>query len=111
MFLSFSGPKNPRVISQTRKIVQAITQGSSRRAVLVIGLVATLAMAPELATGLTVTDNFRFNLSWPEQFAELFRPAAICIRAGYHGAGPGWEVPSSISIRPCSSGSLRSQTR
>lgn len=73
MFLSFSGPKNPRVISQTRKIVQAITQGSSRRAVLVIGLVATLAMAPELATGLTVTDNFRFNLSWPEQFTELFR--------------------------------------
>lgn len=40
---------------------------------LVIVLVAVVAMAPELAIGLTVTDNFRFNLTWPEQFVELFR--------------------------------------
>ena len=40
---------------------------------LVIVLAATLAMAAELATGLTVTDNFRFNLTWPEQFVEQFR--------------------------------------
>lgn len=40
---------------------------------LIIALAATLLMAPELAAGLTVTDNFRFNLIWPEQFAELFR--------------------------------------
>jgi hypothetical protein len=38
-----------------------------------IALIATLAMAPELAIGLTVTDNFRFNLVWPQQFVELFR--------------------------------------
>jgi hypothetical protein len=43
------------------------------RATLIITLVAALAMAPELAIGLTVTDNFRFNLVWPEQFVELFR--------------------------------------
>jgi hypothetical protein len=30
-------------------------------------------MGPELATGLTVTDSYRFNLLWPEQFGELFR--------------------------------------
>lgn len=40
---------------------------------LIIVLAATLAMAAELATGLTVTDNFRFNLTWPEQFVEQFR--------------------------------------
>lgn len=49
------------------------TAPPSTRAVLVITLVAALAMAPELAIGLTVTDNFRFNLVWPEQFVELFR--------------------------------------
>lgn len=39
----------------------------------VIALVAILVMTPELVVGLTVTDNFRFNLTWPEQFTELFR--------------------------------------
>ena len=36
-------------------------------------LVAVLALAPELAIGLTITDNYRFNLTWPQQFVELFR--------------------------------------
>ena len=40
---------------------------------LLIALAAIVLMAPELATGLTVTDNFRFNLIWPQQFVELFR--------------------------------------
>jgi hypothetical protein len=43
------------------------------RGSLLIVLVAALAMVPELAIGLTVTDNFRLNLVWPEQFVELFR--------------------------------------
>lgn len=40
---------------------------------LLIILVAVAAMGPELATGLTVSDSYRFNLLWPEQFGELFR--------------------------------------
>ena len=40
---------------------------------LIIALAAILVMAPELVAGLTVSDNFRFNLIWPEQFVELFR--------------------------------------
>lgn len=43
----------------------------------IITLVALLAMAPELTIGMTVTDNYRFNLLWPEQFGDLFR-------AGHH---------------------------
>src|SRR5690349_8951373 len=38
-----------------------------------IAVVALLLMTPELLIGLTVTDNYRFNLLWPEQFGELFR--------------------------------------
>ncbi len=30
-------------------------------------------MAPELVFGLTLTDSYRFNLTWAEQFGELFR--------------------------------------
>jgi len=30
-------------------------------------------MAPELTIGMTVTDNYRFNLLWPEQFGDLLR--------------------------------------
>ena len=40
---------------------------------LAIIVVAILAMGPELLFGLTVTDNYRFNLLWPEQFGNLFR--------------------------------------
>lgn len=36
-------------------------------------LVAIVVMGPELIFGLTVTDNYRFNLLWPEQFGEVFR--------------------------------------
>src|SRR4051794_8364519 len=45
----------------------------ARPDVLLILLVAVVAMAPELALGLTVSDSFRYNLLWPEQFATLFR--------------------------------------
>ena len=41
--------------------------------ILFIILVAVVALGPELATGLTVSDSYRFNLLWPEQFGELFR--------------------------------------
>jgi len=41
--------------------------------VLVVSLVAVLAMAPELTIGLTVTDSYRFNLLWPDQFGDAFR--------------------------------------
>ena len=41
--------------------------------ILFIVLVAVVAMGPELVTGLTVSDSYRFNLLWPEQFGELFR--------------------------------------
>jgi hypothetical protein len=47
------------------------------RALFVFVIIAMLAMAPEFAVGLTVTDNFRFNLTWPEQFIELFRGGAL----------------------------------
>lgn len=63
---------------------------SSARDVLIIALVATLVMAPELAIGLTVTDNFRFNLIWPEQFADLFRSGHLYPRwlpRSWHGLG------------------------
>lgn len=43
------------------------------QAILMIVLVAVLAMGPELAVGLTITDNYRLNLTWPQQFVELFR--------------------------------------
>lgn len=35
--------------------------------------VAIAVMLPELVIGLTVTDSYRFNLLWPEQFGDLFR--------------------------------------
>ena len=43
------------------------------RSYALIALLAVVMMAPELAIGLTITDNYRFNLVWPEQFGELFR--------------------------------------
>ncbi len=39
----------------------------------IIVLVAIALMSPELVLGLTVTDNFRFNMLWPEQFGALMR--------------------------------------
>jgi hypothetical protein len=36
-------------------------------------LVAALAMAPELAIGLTVSDSYRFYILWPDQFGDVFR--------------------------------------
>ena len=41
--------------------------------VLVVFVAALLAMAPELTIGLTVTDSYRFNLLWPDQFGDAFR--------------------------------------
>jgi hypothetical protein len=40
---------------------------------LIILLVAVLALAPELTIGLTVSDSYRFNILWPDQFGDLFR--------------------------------------
>lgn len=57
---------------------------------LIIVLVAALAMTPELAIGLSVTDNFRFNLNWPQQFVELFRSGHLYPRwlpHSWHGLG------------------------
>ena len=48
-------------------------RSSRARSTLLIVLIAAVALAPELLIGLTVTDNYRFNLTWPEQFNELFR--------------------------------------
>lgn len=45
----------------------------SWRAFAIMAAVALAVLTPELVMGLTVTDNFRFNLLWPEQFADLFR--------------------------------------
>ena len=45
--------------------------------VLIIVLVAVLAIISELAIGLSPNDNFRFNLSWPQQFVELFRDQTL----------------------------------
>ena len=38
-----------------------------------IALAAILLLFPELVIGMTVTDNYRFNLLWPEQFGALVR--------------------------------------
>ena len=46
---------------------------SSSRSSLLIALVAVVVMAPELVLGLTVSDSYRFNLLWPEEFGQLFR--------------------------------------
>ncbi len=58
---------------------------------LAIVIAAALAiLSPELVTGLTVTDNFRFNLLWPQQFAELFRGGLLYPRwlpSSWHGLG------------------------
>ena len=53
----------------------AIPKEPRRRwsAVLAIFLLASVLLAPELVLGLTVTDNFRFNMLWPEQFGALMR--------------------------------------
>jgi hypothetical protein len=50
----------------------AVARPSLRSSIL-IALAALLLMAPELMIGMTVTDNYRFNLLWPEQFGELLR--------------------------------------
>lgn len=39
----------------------------------IILIVAIVVLSPEVVLGLTVTDNFRFNMLWPEQFAALMR--------------------------------------
>ena len=67
-------PSLPSPISRTSRFLPRLL--GSHAATLIV-LVATLAMVPELAAGLIVTDNFRFNLTWPEQFVELFRHGHI----------------------------------
>jgi hypothetical protein len=52
---------------------RAAAPRTSRRDVALIMLVAIIAMAPELVLGLTMSDSFRYNLLWPEQFGALFR--------------------------------------
>ena len=49
----------------------------SLRVFAIVIAVALVALAPELLIGLTVTDNFRFNLLWPQQFADLFREGQL----------------------------------
>jgi hypothetical protein len=58
-----------------------------RRGLLLILLVAVLAMAPELVLGLSVSDSFRYNLLWPEQFAGLFREGHLYPRWLPHAWG------------------------
>lgn len=53
--------------------LQRKTRGSGRWHLPVIALAALAAIAPELVLGLTVSDSYRFNLLWPEQFGDLFR--------------------------------------
>jgi hypothetical protein len=43
------------------------------RDALIIFLVAILALTPELTIGLTISDSYRFNILWPDQFGDLFR--------------------------------------
>ncbi len=50
----------------------AVARPSLRSSLLIL-LAALLLMAPELTIGMTVTDNYRFNLLWPEQFGDLLR--------------------------------------
>ena len=47
--------------------------GRLSRDALIIFLVAVLALTPELTIGLTVSDSYRFNILWPDQFGDLFR--------------------------------------
>lgn len=57
---------------------------------LVIAAVAVLAMLPELVVGLSITDSFRYNIAWTEQFAALFRAGDLYPRwlpAAWDGLG------------------------
>lgn len=49
----------------------------SLRVFAIVIAAALAALSPELVTGLTVTDNFRFNLLWPQQFNDLFREGQL----------------------------------
>lgn len=57
--------------------VDASRRKSSAKAALLILLIAALAMAPELTIGLTVSDSYRFNILWPDQFGNLFRSGIL----------------------------------
>src|SRR6058998_2720110 len=58
-----------------------------RRDVALIVLVAIVAMTPELVLGLTMSDSFRYNLLWPEQFGTLFRDGHLYPRWLPHAWG------------------------
>lgn len=61
-----------------------------RLPLLLILLAAIALMAPELALGLSVSDSFRYNLVWTEQFAALFRDGHLYPRwlpLSWHGLG------------------------
>jgi len=61
-----------------------------RLPLLLILLAAVALMAPELALGLSLSDSFRYNLVWTEQFAALFRDGHLYPRwlpLSWHGLG------------------------
>ena len=63
-----------------RSFFRSLPTGGERsawRGGIIIILAAVFAMIPELIIGLTVTDNYRFNLLWPEQFVQQFRDAHL----------------------------------
>lgn len=66
------------------------TRRRARWPVLAIAIVALAVMAPELVFGLTVSDSYRFNLLWPDQFGDLFRSGQLYPRwlpRSWGGAG------------------------
>jgi hypothetical protein len=65
----------------------------SSRSFLLIALAAIVVMAPELILGLTVSDSYRFNLLWPEEFGQLFRSGHLYPR-WLPGAWEGLGAPS-----------------
>lgn len=61
-----------------------------RFAALIICGVALAVLLPELATGLSLSDSFRYNLVWTEQFTSLMRGGTIYPRwlpASWDGLG------------------------
>jgi hypothetical protein len=66
---------------------QSSLVSGSRFHLLLIALVAVVAMSPELVLGLTMSDSFRYNLLWPEQFAALFREGHLYPRWLPHAWG------------------------
>lgn len=61
-----------------------------RLPLLLILLAAVALMVPELALGLSLSDSFRYNLVWTEQFAALFRDGHLYPRwlpLSWHGLG------------------------